>query len=120
MDFSEPRRPCEQPPRLSIGATSGNVVPLHPERNSPASGRWRRAALIALGIAVLAATALLASGCSSGLASPREDAMPRAGESPAPFLADLDRIEARLLAGRASVVRWQAWKREPASLGGER
>jgi hypothetical protein len=58
-----PPFPCDSKPRLSIGATSGNVIPFHPERK-PEPGRWRRAALIALGIAVLAATALLASGCA--------------------------------------------------------
>jgi hypothetical protein len=63
MDHRRLPRLCEPPPRLSHGSTQGNLIPLHLERK-PEPGRWRRAALIALGIAVLAATALLTSGCT--------------------------------------------------------
>jgi hypothetical protein len=107
MDHRRLPRLCEPPPRLSHGSAQGNLIPLHPPRNSPTSGRWRRAALIALGIAVLAATALLASGCA-----------PEPVVEPVPDLSrDLDHLESRLLAGREREAWWTAWKREPASLG---
>jgi hypothetical protein len=64
MSFRHVPFPCDSKPRLSQGATSGNVVFVHPPRK-PEPGRWGRAARIALVLAVLAATALLASGCAS-------------------------------------------------------
>jgi hypothetical protein len=81
--------------------------------NFPAPGEQPARASSAPWICVALVVASL--GCGPGVAEARRT--PPADEPPRPALVPaLESIEARLLANRIAVARWQGWRREPSSL----